>query len=119
MAAHNDLGNRGESLARSALEQKGYRILETNWRHNRAEVDIIAEKNDILIFAEIKTRSTDIFGQPEEFLTEAQQLRIMGIANAYIEEVEHNGEIRFDIISIVLKENGDYKLKHFEDAWFF
>jgi len=69
MARHNDLGKEGEKQALHMLQEKGYTILETNWRHEKDEVDIIALDKNELIVVEVKTRSTDYFGDPEEAVT--------------------------------------------------
>ena len=68
MAEHNDLGKLGEELAVDFLEKKGYEILETNWVFDKAEIDIIAQKENILAVVEVKTRSTIEFGLPQEFV---------------------------------------------------
>ena len=68
MAEHNDLGKFGEELAVDFLEKNGYEILETNWVFDKAEIDIIAQKNGILAVVEVKTRSSLDFGLPQEFV---------------------------------------------------
>jgi putative endonuclease len=68
MASHNELGKRGEEIAKEYLENKGYQILKMNWRHKRAEIDLIARHEKTLIFIEVKTRSSVDFGHPEEFV---------------------------------------------------
>ena len=68
MAEHNDLGKFGEELAVEFLEKNGYTILETNWFFNKAEIDIIAQKENILAVVEVKTRSSLDFGLPQEFV---------------------------------------------------
>lgn len=66
MAWHNETGKTGEKLAADWLEKKGFTILEKNWRHKRLEVDIIAEKDNLLHFIEVKSRSSQNYGLPEE-----------------------------------------------------
>jgi putative endonuclease len=68
MADHNDLGKLGEELAVEFLEKNGYSILETNWTFQKAEVDIIAKKENILAVVEVKTRSSIDFGLPQDFV---------------------------------------------------
>ena len=68
MAEHNDLGKFGEELAVDFLEKNGYEILETNWVFDKAEIDIIAQKNGILAVVEVKTRSSIDFGLPQDFV---------------------------------------------------
>ena len=118
MAAHNDLGKAGEAIARKELEALGYRILVTNWRYRRTEVDLIAMDGPILVFIEVKTRSSAIYGQPEEFITPRKEALLTSAAHAYIDLLDHEDEIRFDFISIIYKNEQNYKLEHFKDAFF-
>ena len=85
MAEHNDFGHQGEVLAQNLLTQKGYKIIDTNWRYGHNEVDIIAQKDDIIVFVEVKTRSTTVFGEPESFVTREKQKAYIRLANHYIE----------------------------------
>nr|WP_294896441.1 YraN family protein [uncultured Pedobacter sp.] len=118
MARHNDDGNHAEQLAKEFLEAKGYQILEQNWRFSRAEVDIIATINNIIVFIEVKARSGTGFGLPEEFVDEKKQKLLSKAANEYIFLKEHQGEIRFDVIAILFKKGFDsYEIKHIEDAF--
>ncbi len=117
MASHNDLGTLGEKLAIDFLQQRGYHILEKNWRCGRAEVDLIAYINQQLIFVEVKTRSSITFGYPEEFVTAAKQGLMEWAATEYIELMNHQGEIRFDIISILINKQKEYTINHIEDAF--
>ncbi|MCO6489182.1 MAG: YraN family protein [Phaeodactylibacter sp.] len=118
MARHNDLGKTGETLARRYLEGQGYRILEANWRYRRSEIDLIAMDGQILVFVEVKTRGTDIFGKPEEFVTARKEKLMVAAAIAYMESIGHDWELRFDIISILYRSETDYQLEHFPDAFF-
>ena len=117
MADHNDLGNKGEDLAANFLEQKGYSVLDRNWRWGRYEVDIVAQQKDMLIIAEVKTRQSNYFGEPEEFVSRAQQKRLVESANAYIEKHGLDLEVRFDIISIIYNSR-QRKVHHIEDAFY-
>lgn len=118
MARHNEVGKSGEALARQHLEEQGYRILEANWRYRRAEVDLIAMDGKALVFVEVKTRSSDAFGKPEEFVTSYKEKLIVEAAIAYMEAIGHDWELRFDIISILFRSESDYQLKHIPDAFF-
>ena len=89
---------------------KGLETLDSNY-------DIICKFDDTLIFVEVKTRSTDFFGQPEEFVTSHKEDLMSDAAAVYCESVEHEWAIRFDIISIVLKKTAPV-IQHFEDAFF-
>jgi putative endonuclease len=114
---HNELGSRGESLAVKFLEEKGLRILETNWRYQRAEVDIIAMTGEILVFVEVKTRTSDYFGPPETFVTPQKEKLLVRAAHAYMEKIDHQWEIRFDVVSILHRSRQDYEIRHLPDAF--
>lgn len=117
MSDHNELGTKGENIAQNYLIKQNYEILDTNWRYRKAEIDIICKKEDILVFVEVKTRSTDAFGQPEEFVSAYKERLMFQAANEYMDNINHNWEIRFDIIS-VLKSDSGFDIRHFEDAFF-
>ncbi len=117
MAKHNDLGKKGEILALNFLIDKGYEILEENWVHGKAEIDLIAYLNQQLIFIEVKTRSSTAFGYPEEFVNNAKVKLLQFAADEYIELMAHQGEIRFDIISILFDKQKKYTITHIEDAF--
>lgn len=118
MATHNDLGKTGEKLALHHLADKGLRILETNWRYSHAEIDIIAMDGPILVFVEVKTRSTAVFGAPELSVTSRKQQLLTDAAHAYIDVIDHDWEVRFDVVSIVYRNNEDYQIDHLKDAFF-
>jgi putative endonuclease len=118
MAAHNDLGKKGEVLAKEFLLLKNYELLEENWRFGKAEIDLIAMYKDILVFVEVKTRSTIAFGKPEEFVSAQKQNMITYAAPRYMEKINHDWAIRFDIISVVFNKDETYSIEHFEDAFF-
>ena len=118
MARHNEIGKKGEAIAKAFLLSKGYQFLEANWRFKRAEIDLIFKDDEILVFIEVKTRSSDHFGQPEEFLSENQERLITTAASAYMESINHDWEIRFDIVSIIFQSEQSYSIKHIEDAFF-
>jgi len=116
MAIHNERGKFGEKLAEEYLINHGYKVLLTNWYAKRYEVDIIAQKNNILVFCEVKYRSSSLFGEPEFFVTKRKQKNIIQSAAFYVGQTCWQGELRFDIIS-VLKENETIKINHIEDAF--
>ncbi len=117
MAAHNDLGKLGEEIAVTYLQDLGYKILNTNWRCARAEIDIIADLNGTIVFVEVKTRSSVDFGQPEEFVSFKKEQHLEFASSVYIDMKNHQGEIRFDIIAIVFENEHLYKINHIEDAF--
>lgn len=118
MAWNNILGKLGEKLAVSFLKQKGYHILEKNWRHRRSEIDIIAKNNKILVFVEVKTRNNNHYGEPEIAVNQKKENLIANAGAAYMQQIGHNWEVRFDIISIIYKNEKSFTIKHFEDAFF-
>lgn len=117
MAVHNDLGKRGEEIAAAYLQNLGYRIMHTNWRCGRAEVDLIADQQGTIIFVEVKTRSSIDYGHPEDFVSYKKEKQLEFASSAYIEMTQHQGEIRFDIIAIVFENKHLYKINHIEDAF--
>ncbi len=116
MAQHLDLGRKGESLAKAHLENTGYEILDENWTHGRLEVDLIAYKDKIIIFTEVKTRTGNFFGQPEDFVDARKQKLLVEAAEEYIYLMDHQGEVRFDIIAILFDQKNNFTLNHIEDA---
>jgi len=118
MAWNNILGERGEQLAISHLTEKGYQILETNWRYRRAELDIIVKDGEILVFIEVKTRNNNNFAEPEMAVNSKKQKLMASAGAAYMRKIEHDWEVRFDVIAIIYKNEKDFYVKHFEDAFF-
>lgn len=118
MAKHLQTGKQGEKLAVAYLTKEGYQILATNWRYRRSEVDIIAKDNKILVFVEVKTRRDDYFGKPEVAVTKRKQQLLIDAGNAYMRKINHDWEIRFDIIAIVTRSENDIEIQHFKDAFF-
>ncbi len=117
MAEHNNLGRKGEELAKQHLENAGYEILDENWRFGKAEVDLIAYQNKTIIFVEVKTRTGNAFGEPEDFVDAAKQALLVSAADEFIELMDFNGEARFDIIAILFDQQGSYRLNHIQDAF--
>lgn len=118
MAEHNELGKKGEQLAVEFLQKKGYAILERNFRHQKAEVDLIAQKQNTICAVEVKTRSTPEFGNPQDFVKPKQIQRLIEAMNFYIQENDLDVEVRFDIVAIIKNKSGT-SLEHLEDAFFF
>lgn len=117
MATHNLLGRQGEVIARTFLEASDYEILDENWCYGKAEIDLIAYHNKRIIFVEVKTRTSAGFGQPEDFVNQSKQTLLQKAAEEYLYLMNFKGEIRFDIISILFDKQGEYKLRHIEDAF--
>ena len=109
-----EIGKNGEKLAREFLLNKKYVILEVNWRYKRSEIDIIAQDKNVIVFTEVKTRNNSSFGNPETFIDATKLKKMREAAEAFIEQFDWKGELRFDIIAIE-KNN---VITHFEDAFY-
>ena len=116
-APHQQFGKNGEALAANYLIKKGFTIVKQNYRYKRNEIDIIAQKTDLLLFVEVKARTGVAFGYPETFVDKKQQHRLQEGAEQYLIDYDWDGAIRFDIIAI-LKHKGSIQIKHFEDAFY-
>jgi len=110
-------GGEGEAEAVKYLRSIGYQILETNWRHSNQEIDIIAKDKFYLVIAEVKTRSSNAFGEPEVFVNRQKQRNLIKAANAYLEKKNLMLESRFDILS-VMKNGETYKVNHIQNAFY-
>lgn len=111
-------GQRGEEAAAAFLESRGCRILERNWRCGRSEIDLIAMDGETLVFVEVKTRTSGAFGRPARYIPKAQLERIGSTAGAYMEHIQHDWALRFDVISVIFHPNGNVEVEHIEDAFF-
>ncbi|MDY0989210.1 hypothetical protein BSF41_23140 [Flavobacterium sp. ACN2] len=121
MAEHNDLGKLGEDLAAAYLEENGYSIIERNFVIQKAEIDIIAQKDAVLAIVEVKTRSSLDFGSPQDFVKSKKIQLLIKAVNAYINDREKDFqedlEIRFDIIAV--HKNGEsFAIEHLTDAFY-
>ena len=121
MAEHNELGKKGEELAVEFLRKEGYKILDRNWTFQKAEIDIIAQKESILAIVEVKTRSSLDFGAPQDFVKPKKIQLLIKAVNAYINDREKDFcedlNIRFDIIAI--HKNGEtFAIEHLTDAFY-
>jgi putative endonuclease len=118
MADHNELGKKGEEFAIDFLIEAGYKILEKNYRFQKAEVDIIALKGLILAIVEVKTRSTDYFGNPQDFVNPKKIKLLLSAIDNYVVEKDLDVEVRFDIIAVILQKK-EKKLVHLKDAYLY
>ncbi len=108
-------GNKGEEWAVEYLERNGYEIIERNFQAGHYELDIIAQKNDWLVFVEVKLRGDTEHGYPEENLSKSKQNFLKKAADIYLQQSQWPHKIRFDLIAIVVKP---FELMHFEDAFY-
>lgn len=111
------IGKKGENHAATFLKEQGYHVLNRNYRYKRAEIDLICKRQDLLVFVEVKTRTSAAYGQPESFVSESQQQSIIRGAEQYLEEIGWTGDIRFDVIAI-LDRKGKQEISHFKDAFY-
>jgi len=116
MAFHNLLGEEGEKIAVRYLKSKGYIVYQTNWRFGKLEIDIIAEDGQELVFIEVKTRSSEIYGRPEEAVDDAKESAILNAADIYVRDFNLEIEVRFDILSVLIN-NKKSKICHIIDAF--
>lgn len=116
MATHNEFGKQGENLAINYLKNRGYTILEKNWRYRKAEIDIIAKLQNEIIIIEVKSRSSDYFGNPQEFIDHKKIKLLVEAANHYVILNDLDIEVRFDIVAI-LRKKGKLDIEHFENAF--
>lgn len=117
MAEHNELGKFGEEMAVEFLRKNGYTILETNWTFQKAEIDILAQKENILAVVEVKTRSTLEFGLPQDFVKSKKIQLLVKAVDAFVNERNLDIEVRFDIIA-VHKEGESFVMEHLIDAFY-
>ncbi len=106
-----------ENLAADFLKQQGYEIVERNYRYQRSEIDLIVRKENWLVFVEVKMRSSDAFGYPEEFVDYRKAKNIVFGAEQYTFEHNFEGNVRYDVVAISLR-NGKPEIRHFEDAFY-
>ncbi len=117
MAEHNELGKLGEALAVDYLQKNGYAILETNWIFQKAEIDILAVKDNTLVVVEVKTRSSIDFGLPQDFVKPKKIQLLVKAVHAYVIDNNLDLEVRFDIIAIS-KKGQEFVIEHLTDAFF-
>jgi putative endonuclease len=116
MALHLEKGKAGEKQALEFLKQKGWKILEQNWRSGHREIDIIAESNGELVIVEVKVRKSIGGERLEEHFTPSKQQNLIRAAGAYIGTKKTNLSVRFDII-LLTGEKGGYEMEHIENAF--
>jgi putative endonuclease len=116
MAEHNELGKQGEAFAKQYLLDKGYKIIETNWRSGHLEIDIIARKYDFISIIEVKTRASNDFGFPEEFVDKKKMKHLIKAAEKYVLKNNIEQGVRFEIIALTKSANG-FETEHFEEAF--
>ena len=116
MSESQSLGQKGEAAAAGFLEGKGYKIRHRNWKSGKHEVDIVAENNDFIVFAEVKTRSGDLV-DARDLVSRDKQKSIIYVADAYLRKYGLDKEARFDVI-VLFTEDGNFRIDHIEDAFY-
>ena len=104
-------------MAIDHLIEQGFSILEQNWRYKKAEIDIIAQKKEILVAVEVKTRSSDLFGDPQDFVDKKKIGLMVKAIDKYVRDRRLNVQVRFDVIGILLNSRNS-KILHLKDAFF-
>ena len=107
-------GTQGENLAAEFLVKNGFEVIAKNWRYKHAEIDLIVKREDWIVFVEVKTRSSSLFGEPEEFVDNQKIRKLFEAAEEYVFANHWHGHIRFDIVSV--KMGNEIVIEHFEDA---
>ena len=116
MALHNEIGKWGEDKAAEYLLRKGYTIVERDWKSGRRDIDIVAIDDDTLVFVEVKTRRSRMFGEPEDAVDYRKRQSLQQAINHYIKSNRVHSEVRFDIISIVGTIGSEPEIDHIKDV---
>lgn len=112
-----ELGRRGEDLAARLLAEKGYQVLDRNWRCEVGELDLVAQEDDCLAFVEVRTRRGRTMGSPEESITVAKQARLIDLADAYVQAHDWPGHWRIDVVAVEIDAGGRLlRVEHYENA---
>lgn len=117
MANHNTTGKTGEAMAAAYLTEKGFAVLHQNWRHSHWEVDLIAVKENVLHFIEVKTRRTKKFGYPEEAVSKKKIQNLINASEEYLYQYPQWKRIQFDILSITILKNEPVEYFFIEDVF--
>jgi putative endonuclease len=117
MAVHNQLGKKGEDMAEAYLLQIGYQVLHRNWRHSHYEIDIIAIKNEVLHFVEVKLRSSKTFGLPEQNVKKKKFQSLLHAADEFLFRNQQYRHVQYDILSINVTANTEPEFFLIEDVY--
>ena len=125
MARHNEIGEKGELLAADWLRNKGFNILHRNWRYSYYEIDIIADYGEILHFIEVKTRTSQLFGDPEDDVTDKKINDLMTAAEEYMERnpIAHAPDamprVQYDVLCVTLLDEQEPEYYFVEDVYLY
>ena len=119
MRPSDELGRYGEDLAAQHLTAAGMQVLARNWRCREGELDIVALDRDAVVFVEVKTRSSNAFGEPSEAVGPVKARRIRGLACRWLLEQRPAGEhdLRFDVVSVVRRRGAAPEVVHLRGAF--
>ncbi len=117
MAQHNETGKSGEDFAVNFLKENGHEVLAQNFRYGQAEIDIVSKHANLIVFTEVKTRSSDKYGFPEQAVSKVKQNHISKAASFFMEKRGFKNEVRFDILSLTKTYEG-YDVHWIKDAFF-
>ena len=117
MAQHNEFGKTAERKAAQFLVDKGYEIIRTNYRWQKAEIDIIASFQNKIIIVEVKALATDVFKEPQASVNKKKIRNLVAAADEFMKENNHSQDVRFDIISVLRNRNGELNITHLIDAF--
>lgn len=116
--SHRQIGNEAEDLACNFLQNKGWEILDRNYYSGHSEIDIIARHGEVIVFLEVKMRSTTQFGKPVEFVNEQKIEHVFRAAEHWAREQElQHSPMRFDVIGILKRKGKDPEINHIPDAY--
>lgn len=116
---HNKiLGAFGEECAAAYLQRKGYKIIHRNYTVDLGEIDIIAAYKDMLVFLEVKTRKSTMYGHPSQAVNHYKQLKIIQVAQCYLQQTcQYNKICRFDVMEVFYRSKEDFQVNHIENAF--
>lgn len=115
MAEHNELGKWGEEIASRYLQEKGYVIIERDWKSGKKDIDIIAIDNDVYVFVEVKSRQNRMFSEPENAVNYNKMQYLKQAISNYIKYRCLNNNVRFDVVTIVGKIGERPEIEHIKD----
>lgn len=114
MDARTALGNAGELIAAQYLHERGFVIVERNWRCRAGEIDIVAKLGRCFVFVEVKTRRSSRFGHPLEAITPTKASRLRALARTWMEAKAAVGSIRIDAVGVLMVDGRVERLDHVE-----
>ena len=112
-----ETGDTAEHIAQGYLVEKGYKILDTNWRIGHLELDIIAQDGEELVVVEVKSREGEAFEQPTDAISEKKIKKIITAAEAWIQFHDWEKDTRFDLILVTILGTNNYELEHYDNAF--